>query len=394
MCGLATVLFSFTAPVWLHGKDASQRLSTPDAAIGARVGASVAIDKNIIVVGAPDDDEAGPFAGAAYVFVRQGHTWEQSAKLLGPATSGFRSFGESVAVSHNVVVIGAPFDGPGGDGSGAVYVYVHNGSRWTRQARLTASDASANQLFGDAVAIDGSTLVVGAFLDGERAPNAGAAYVFTRKGSLWTQQAKLTASNASEFAFFGSAVAVKGDHVVVGAPTAETAYVFTQHGKAWTEDAVLSASDALEGDYSAFGAAVAIDHDTVLIGAPTEGHAAPETGAAYLFRRHGHRWAQDQKIIAPDGVGEDEFGTSVAIEGKQLVVGAPFREPGNQGALYIFDEHGHTWKHRRTLTADPTTAFLGSSVALQDDVLVGGAPAFVEFDGLQSAGGAYVFDRP
>ena len=370
-------------------KTPEARLAPNDAAIGARVGASVAVEKDLVVLGAPDDDEAGPFAGAVYVFARHGQTWQKQAKLLGRTTDGFRAFGEAVAVSRDVIVVGAPFDG--GDASGAVYVYARKGNRWIEQARLVPGDSAPNQLFGDAVAVDGNTLVVGAFLDGQRAPNAGAVYVFTRTGNTWSQRAKLTASDASEYAFFGSALAIKGQTVVVGSPIAQTAYVFSGHKGNWTEQAILHAPDADVSTYTAFGAAVALDGSTIAIGAPMDAPFAPKTGSVYTFKAKAGGWVQQSKLSASDAAGEDEFGTSVAVEGNRIAVGAPYHDSSNNGALYLFTAQGTRWRETEIITGEPPTAFLGSSVALTAKTLVGGAPAFVDYTGLQSAGAGYVF---
>jgi hypothetical protein len=373
-------------------KTAATRLPTADASIGARVGASVDVDKDYLVLGAPDDLEAGPFAGAVYVFERQGQTWRRQAKLLGPATSGFREFGEAVAVSGNTIVIGAPFDGPEGESRGAAYVYERKGNEWILQARLTPSDSALNQLFGDAVAIDGSTIVVGAFLDSASAPNAGAAYVFERVGNAWTQRAKLTASDASEFAFFGAALAIEQKTILVGSPIAGTAHVFSLNGGTWKEQVILKAFDQSTSDYSAFGSSVALDGSTIVIGAPLDGSGAPGTGAAYTFSKKGDGWIAQAKLSAADGKGSDEFGTAVAVDGKQVAVGAPYHDDANTGAVYVFQAHGNEWRQEDQVAGDPAAAFLGGAVALRKKTLVAGAPAFVDFSGFQSAGAGYVVE--
>lgn len=374
----------------LHAAPA--RLAPPTATIGARVGASVALGENTLVLGAPDDDTAGPFAGAAYVYVRKGSGWEQRARLVGRPTTGYRSFGESVAISRDVIVVGAPFENVHGEGSGAVYVYMHNGTNWVEQARLTPTDAKADQLFGDAVAIDGNTIVVGAFLDSQQGSNAGAAYVFTRTGVTWTQRAKLTASDASEFAFFGSAVAIQGHTIVVGAPTAERAYVFELAGAQWTEQAALSPWDLPVGDYSGFGAAVTVDGGTIAVGAPSQSSTELRTGAVYTFRQKGKKWEQQKILSAPAATEGDEFGTSVALKGSRLAVGAPYRGEQNEGAVYLFSMHGNHWRapSMRSADTDVFSAYFGASVALTKDRLLTGAPAFVDFAGEQSAGAGFL----
>jgi hypothetical protein len=389
VCSSLTLAAGFTAPA--AAKSAPTRLATADASIGARVGASVDIDRDYLVLGAPDDQEAGPFAGAVYVFERQGQTWKRVAKLLGPATSGFREFGEAVAISGTTLVVGAPFDGPAGESRGAAYVYARKGKQWTLEARLTASDSALNQLFGDAVAISDSTIVVGAFLDSELAPNAGAVYVFERVGSTWTQRAKLTASNASEFAFFGSALAIEGKTLLVGSPIAGMAYVFGLQGATWTEQAILSAFDQSPADYNAFGSSVALDDSTLIIGAPLDGAHAPNAGAAYTFTKKDNTWTAQSKLLAPDGAGSDEFGTSVAVEDKQAAVGAPYHGEANSGAVYLFQARGNEWRVNEKAAGTSSDAFLGASVALRKKSLVGGAPGFVDFGGTQSAGAGYVF---
>ncbi|HWL14435.1 MAG TPA: hypothetical protein VNR00_02445 [Opitutus sp.] len=368
------------------------RLAPPEASIGARTGASVSLDGNTLALGSPDDDAAGPFAGAVFVFVRDGASWRQQARLLGPATTGQRSFGESVAVNRDTLVVGAPFDEVTGDASGAAYVYVRQGETWVQQAKLVPADRTADQLFGDCVAIHGDTIVVGAFLDSGRAPNAGAAYVFTRSGSAWTQKDKLTASDASEHAFFGSAVAIRNGTIVIGSPVSETAYIFKYSNWHWRQQARLAPADAVPGDYSGFGAAVTVDQDTIAIGAPAQSGADLETGAVYLYQWDGSRWAARAKVAASDAAAGDEFGTSVSLEGHVLAVGAPYCGASNEGAIYTFQRRTSGWSLKARHVAQTTefSAFLGASVCLCNGETVAGAPGFVEYAGRKTAGAAYL----
>lgn len=378
--GLSTG-FAITAEAYLEPTDAS---------IGARVGASVGVDDNTLVLGAPNDDEAGPFAGAAFVYERTAGTWQRTAKLLGPTTDGFRLFGEAVAISGNVVVVGAPFDGPYGFASGAVYIYERADGQWMLHSRITPVDPAVNQQFGDAVAFDGTAIVVGAFLDNTSASNAGAAYVFARSGNAWTQQAKLTASDPSNFAFFGSAVAVSGKKIVVGAPTAETAYVFEKSGEHWIEQAILTAFDGTLENYSAFGGAVAVHKSIIAVGAPLEATNVRKAGAVYVFSKTDD-WTMQNKLTTATAMEEDELGTSVAVHGHHIAVGSPYHGHFNEGAVYLFRARGKEWQETSIFTGDPLTAFLGAAVSLQKDTLVAGAPSFVDFTGTRGIGGGYVF---
>jgi hypothetical protein len=210
------------------------------------------------------------------VFTRTGSSWTQQAKLTATDAAAGDRFGSTVAVSGDTVIIGAPFDDGTGTDSGSGYVFTRTGSSWSQQAKLTASDAAAGDQFGNSVAVSGDTAVIGAPDDDDAAAAAassGSGYVFARTGSSWSQQAKLTAADATIADLFGSAVAVAGDTAVIGAPgdgdagfNSGSGYVFTRSGSGWSQQAKLTAPDAAGGDY--FGSAVAVSGDTAHIGAP------------------------------------------------------------------------------------------------------------------------------
>lgn len=361
------------------------RLTAPDAAIGAALGRSAAIDRDTIVLGAPNDDERGPFSGSAYVFVGSDSCWVQQAKLTG--SDAAVAFGESVAISRDTIIVGAPFDDSDGHASGAVYVFVRSDGVWTEQAKLRPSDAAADKQFGHSVAIDGTTLVVGAWLDNEAGRNSGAAYVFARRRG-WIEEAKLSASDAAEFDFFGDSVAISGRTILVGAPNAEAAYAFERRGRSWVEQVKLTASDGL----GQFGASVAISHPIAVIGVPRDDGSGSSAGAAYVFGRHGGRWLERTKLTGSDAAEGDEFGHAVAIRGGIVVVGAPFEGESNEGAIYVFDRDGAAWLERVKLVPSIPMpgAFFGASVDLARDTIVVGAPSFVDFTGTCCSGAAHV----
>ena len=182
------------------------------------------------MVDAYRDDDGGNQSGSAYVFVRSGGTWSQQAKLTASDAAEFDLFGNSVAVSGDTAVVGNRGDADGGLDSGSAYVFVRSGTTWSQQAKLTASDAAEFDLFGNSVAVSGDTAVIGADFDDDAGLNSGSAYVFVRSGTTWSQQAKLTASDAAADDFFGDSVAVSGDTAVVGAP--------------WDDDAGLNSGSA------------------------------------------------------------------------------------------------------------------------------------------------------
>ncbi len=272
-------------------------------------------------------------------------TFSQQAKLTASDGDNNDFFGLSVAISGDTAVAGAPFDNiDDRSDQGSVYVFTRSGTTWTEQQKLTASDGKANDRFGTSVAIDGDTVVGGAPGDGGIA-NAGAAYVFTRSGTTWTEQQKLTASDGAANDLFGASVAIDGETAVVGAPFDDTggtinqgaAYVFTRSGTDWTPQAKLTASDGAAGDQ--FGFSVSIEGETAVVGSPIARVGANlARGAAYVFTRAGTIWNDFQKLVASDGAIGDLFGFSVAIDGNTIVAGAT-RADGvrrDSGAAYVF----------------------------------------------------------
>ena len=166
--------------------------------------------------------------------------------------------------------------------------------------------------------------------DGAAGVDQGSAYVFVRSGGVWSQQQKLLASDAAAGDLFGVSVAISGETVVVGAPFDDgaagfdqgSAYVFVRSGGVWSQQQKLEASDAAAGDM--FGSSVAISGETVVVGAPLDdGAAGTDQGSAYVFVRSGGVWSQQQKLEASDAAAVDCFGFSVAISGETVVVGAP-----------------------------------------------------------------------
>jgi len=445
-------------------------------------GYSVSVSGDTVVVGAYLEDSsatgvngdqasnAASSAGAAYIFVRSGSAWTQQAYLKASNTGAGDFFGWSVSVSGDTVVVGAWLEdssatGVNGDQAsngasqaGAAYIFVRSGSAWTQQAYLKASNTGFSDFFGISVSVSGDTVVVGAYLEassatgvnGDQASNgasqAGAAYVFVRSGSAWTQQAYLKASNTGFSDFFGISVSVSGDTVVVGAyleasaatgvngdqasngaTQAGAAYVFVRSGSAWVQQAYLKASNT--GADDRFGFSVSVSGDTVVVGAWLEdssatgvngdqaSNATNGAGAAYVFVRTGSAWTQQAYLKASNTGADDWFGYSVSVSGDTVVVGAYNEDSaatgvnGDQasngatqaGAAYIFVRNGSGWTQQAYLKASNTGAddWFGYSVSVSGDTVVVGAygedSSATGVNGDQasnaasSAGAAYVF---
>ena len=364
------------------------KIQASDAQASDMFGVSTAIDGDTVVVGAHVEDTGGNAAGAAYVFTRSGTSWSQQAKIQSSDIQAVDIFGYSVAIDGDTVVVGARNEDTGGSSAGAVYVFTRSGTTWSQQAKLVASDAAENDYMA-VVAIDGDTIVAGAY---QKNSNAGAAYIFTRSGTTWSQQAKLVASDAAAGDFFGFSTAIDGDDVVVGANRKDTyagaTYVFTRSGTSWSQQAKLVASDAQANDE--FGNSVAIDGDTMVAGARYEDTGSSGAGAAYVFTRSGTSWSQQAKIQSSDIGADDHFGYSVGIEGDTVVAGAN-RKDTYTGAAYVFTRSGTTWTQAKKIQSSDIAASdnFGHSVSISNNTVV--VSALQEDTGASNAGAAYTF---
>jgi hypothetical protein len=379
------------------------RLADPAGVPQESLGSAVGIDGDVAAVGVPgrDLDFANPAAGAAIVYRASGGDWSAEQVLLPADVLGGDLFGSSIAVSGERILIGSPFHDDAGDAAGAAYVYRFNGFSWSQQAKLLASDADPGATFGDAVDLDGDLAVVGAPFDEEIAPLAGAAYVYRFNGSVWEEEAKLTASDGAALDLFGNAVAIAGSTIIVGADGDDdagdlsgAAYVFRFNGSTWEEQAKLTAADAEAGDR--FGGAVDIDDDAIVIGARREDPCPKDpqcnSGSAYVFRFDGQSWNQQDKISADPPLNSLFFGTAVTIDGDFIVVGTPGDDIDgtDAGAAFAFgyDSDTKSWIELARLTPEVGSvgASFGTVVALSGHLAIIGAEG--END---TRGAAYVF---
>ena len=379
-----------------------QKLTASDGAPGHNFGRSIALSGSTIVVGAEGDVLGDNTQDAAYIFERQAGNWVERQKLTASDGVASHGFGFSVAVSGSTIVVGAPFDAIGGN-QGFVSVFERQGPSWVETQKLTGSDGRAQQQFGRSIAINGSTIVVGAPFDTISSNSSqGSAYVFNRQGGSWTETQKLTASDGAENDNFGTAVALSGSTIVVGSPRARgsnsaqgSAYVFNRQGRSWTETQKLTASDGRAEQQ--FARSIAVGGTTIVVGAmgDTIGGNSRQ-GSAYVFNRQGGSWTESQKLTASDGAELDFFGTSVALSGTTIVVGSPRATIGSnaaQGSAYVFNRQGGSWTATQKLTASDGEEFdsFGNSVALSGSTIVVGA-LFDTISGNRAAGSAYVFE--
>ena len=297
-------------------------------------------------------------------------SWDTETKITSSDAAATDRFGWSVSISGDYAIVGAYLDDDNGADSGSAYIYFRDNDVWTQQAKLTASDGAAGDYFGISVGISGDTAVIGAWRDNS---DTGAVYVFTRSGTAWSQQAKLTASDASAGQGFGRSVAIDGDSMIAGVnifgASNRAAYVFTRSGATWSQQAKLTVS----GDIG-FGFSVDIDVDSAVVG-EREGSVGP--GKAYVFTRSAGVWSLQDTVSPSDGAAGDNFGTSVGITGDLLIVGSSLDDDAgsNTGAAYAFVRSGTTWSQQSKLTASDAVAggIFGNSVSIEGDYAVVGS---------------------
>lgn len=303
-------------------------LHNPERGNGDFFGASVAVSDNTIVVGAPYSVLHGQgWAGRAYVFTRTATGWHQAAILEGSDTLAGDLFGTAVAVSGTTVLVGATgLNSTSGFSSGGrAYVFSKIATGWHQTAELKGSDTVGHDLFGWSVAIEGRTAVVGSE-DLNNGSGIGTAYVFSKTLAGWRQEAELR--------HFEDSVAISGKMIVLGdsvvASNAGRAFVVKETSSGWQELAELKGSDTSTDDF--FGASVAVSGTTVVVGA-ANAHAS--AGRAYVFTEAASGWRQTAELKGSDTVQNDLFGDSVAISGTTIVVGAP-HHPLHAGCAYVF----------------------------------------------------------
>lgn len=369
-------------------------------------GCSMSISGDTVAVGACDADEMGFDSGAAYVFVRSGTTWTLEQKLVPSDGDASDEFGTSVSLSGDTLLIGALRHTSVGNDEGAVYAYTRAGATWTLEQKFVPLDAANSDYFGGSVSLEGDTVLVGAANVNDAGDDAGAAYLWSRSGGVWSQDQKLIDTEGLtgepvDGMRAGESVSLWGDRAAVGAIFGDSGppdnqgavYLYERMAGMWVQQDKLVAIDGAVADR--FGLAVSLDGDTVVAGAPFHDAVAADAGAAYVFVHDGTTWMLEQKLVAPDGDVEDEFGDVVSLSGDTVVVGvAEDSDLGpSSGSAYVFVRSGTTWALEQKLVAPDGAASdrFGYSVSISGDTLLVGSR--LDDDLGNSSGSAHVFVR-
>ncbi len=367
------------------------KLTASDGESGDWFGISVSIDGDYAIVGARDDDGG---KGSAYVFKRTDAAWSQEEKLIASDGESGDWFGISVSIYGDYVFVGADADdNSNGVNAGSVYVFKRTGASWIEEARLKASDGTDNDYFGRSVSIDEDYAIIGAYYDNNI---AGSAYVFKLTGENWMEEDKLTASDGEASDYFGITHSIEGDYAVIGAyrddnsngVDAGSVYVFKRTGTSWMEQGKLIASDGEAGDR--FGIEVSMDGGYAIIGAYYDD---TNTGSAYMFKRTGEDWTEEDKLTASDGGIDNFFGRSVSIDGDYTIIGA-WGDNSFAGSMYVFKRTGTSWVEQDKLIASDGESGdrFAYQVSIDGDYAIAGAYYDDNNNGIE-AGSAYVFKK-
>jgi hypothetical protein len=376
-------------PAWLIACEPGPWLPNPNGSASDQSGFSVSIDGNFAIVGVPRSDTVDSNGGKALIYSGSGSSWSLAQTIVASTPSYQADFGWSIGIAGERAIVGAFGDASiapvAGGITGAAYLFERSAGVWTEVATVFG-DSTVSDGFGISVAIDGDHALIGApYAPPPFFTGAGAAWVYRRNpGGQWIEQAKLEASDGIDHIGFGYSVAIDGDVIVVGAErgvaantVAGAAYVFRRQGNNWAEEAKLVANDPAYHDF--FGAAVAVDGDVIVVGAKEDDPNGDGSGSAYVFRRNQATgvWSQQQKLVASDGNAGDNFGGSVSVDGPRMVIGAWLADGDTTttGAAYLFRASLSDWQFGDKLFM-PNGEYgdgFGTSVSVSSDCAIIGA---------------------
>lgn len=409
-CGL-TFLFILSIQLTAFAATSTTEFVLPGQSSGDQAGFAVAISGNTAVVGAPYASANRSESGLAYVFVRAASagTWGLQAILSASDGETGDMFGYSVAIVDDLIVVGAPGDDTSSTiiDNGSVYMFTRNGKTWTQRDKKIGS---TDDFLGVSVSVTGAgtsgIIAAGASQDDGTVADQGSVSTYTFNGTTGTFQQKIVLTSPAASDYFGRSVAINGTTLIAGAFARDiagkssqgSASVYVLSGGTWTLQSTLIASDGLASDF--FGFSVGLSSDVAIVGTQGDDIGSNSSqGSAYVFRRTGTTWTQEQKLTDPDGVAGDNFGYSVAIEGETAAVGAYGVDSGGSlaGAAFKFLFKG-SWLAPQKLQSSSFAPgqYLGRSIAIEngndEEVIVAGAP-LADVGGTDK-GYASVFEPP
>ena len=357
--GAAYVFFK-DGPIWIE----QQKLTASDSYDGLNFGHSVDFDGDTVVIGAYG--LSNNYTGAAYVFVKDGSSWIEQAKLLPPGNFNEYEeslFGESVAVSGDTIFVGARLDDEKGNNAGAAYVFQREGSSWSFYDKLTAVDGSDSDYFGCSIALEEDIVLIGAYGDDDNGSNSGSAYVYARSNGVWSEQAKLTTSDSAANDWFGLSLDLSGETAVISGED-NSSYVFSKEGSAWNQEAKFTTEP------NPLNNTISIYDNRIIVGTFKNN---TDLSAAYVYKKMDDSWFQEAILSPIDQHANDCFSCSISFDGNiALVTG----DGGYQAtAVYSFEfyiDSPASISGKTSATLNQGSATFGTLIAIDDDGLTDG----------------------
>ena len=361
-------------------------------------GASVAISGNFAIVGAPRNGSSNLWYGAAYIYYFDGSNWTEQQKLTASDSYPYDKFGSAVAIDGNYAIVGMVGDDDNGFESGAAYVFYYNGTNWIEQQKLTAQDGASWDMFGESVSISGDKAVVGVRGDDDNGDSSGSVYVYHFDGSSWLEQPKIVPSDNAAGDFFGVEVSVAGDHLMIvsrydddNGEDSGSVYVYRYNGTDWIETQKLTASGDNLNDY--LGASISVSGNTAAISGTGQDISGNVIREVTIYNYDGTNWVEQHVLNASGSVTGDVFGSSVSFSGNYLVVGAYLDDDNgiDSGSAYLFYNDGSSWIEQRKYVASDGAADdnFGSVVAISGNQVIFGVKNYDPSD--SEPGFAYIF---
>ena len=409
-----SVTDSRTTAIALH--EFVAKLLASDGASGDGLGTAAAATRDVVVIGAPQDDDNGMNSGSVYVYVRQigpPEQWLLARKIVPPGGAAGDAFGTAVAIDGDTIAVGAPL-ARGTRTSGSAFIFTRSApgsTNWSFVVKIAPADGDSGDEFGSAVSVRGDFLAVGSRLDDDFGTSSGSVYIYGRNqggANKWGQVKKVLPLDSTGGDQFGCAVSLSGEMLAVGAPfkaqngtNSGAAYLFarTQGGaNNWGQLQKLLPSDELSGDN--FGWTLSLDAQTLAVGSPRNDQLGNDSGAAYVFSRGPEGtnvWAQVRKLTPVQVLNNDQFGYAVSVSRDKVLVGMPFSGLNNQSRfgsalVYMRDQGGtNNWGLVQILErSDPeNNDQFGYAVALAQNTVVVGNP--LDDDRGTDSGSAYVY---
>ena len=326
----AAYFFRYENDVWVE----KQKVGPEIGADGDFFGVSVSIDGNYAIIGANGDDSQGINSGAVFVYQLQGDSWVFKQKLLPHAGTGFDEFGVDIVLEKELMVVGAYSDAENGPFSGAAYIYALVDGVWFEEGKILPDDGAADDKFGRSVDTDGEKVIVCGVLNDDLGSDSGSAYIFSKVGGDWQQEAKLLPADGNANDRFGRSVGIDNEYVVVGAVmdddngnSSGSVYIFWYTADGWEEQTKIKPTDGEAEDFFGYSSALAGRH--LVVGAHNDDDFGLNSGSVYLFTRVGNDWIQTEKYYANNAQEGDNYGEAVFIDATWISVGAPYYTAGN-----------------------------------------------------------------